>query len=92
MIWLVHDHRSSYHFHGVVGEVKMDTVLVQFDGWRGAIDYWCRYDSRDIFPVGWCTAAGHPLQPSGPKGMNSVAFTSAYMSLSYLAVSVCPCE
>ncbi|KAA0706538.1 Sex comb on midleg-like protein 2 [Triplophysa tibetana] len=37
-----------------IGEVKGDEVFVMFDGWRGAFDYWCRYDSRDIFPVGWC--------------------------------------
>ena len=38
-----------------------------FDGWKGAFDYWCRYDSRDIFPVGWCAASNHPLQPPGQK-------------------------
>ncbi|XP_026275428.1 polycomb protein SCMH1 isoform X1 [Frankliniella occidentalis] len=50
-----------------VGEVKNDMVHVTFDGWRGAFDYWCRYDSRDIFPVGWCAKSGHPLQPPGKK-------------------------
>ncbi|KAG0415975.1 hypothetical protein HPB47_006851 [Ixodes persulcatus] len=43
-------------------------IFVTFDGWRGAFDYWCRYDSRDIFPVGWCRRSGHPLQPPGNKG------------------------
>lgn len=38
-----------------------------FDGWRGAFDYWTRYDSRDIFPVGWCTRSCHPMQPPGQK-------------------------
>jgi len=38
-----------------------------FDGWKGAFDYWCRYDSRDIFPAGWCALSGHPLQPPGQK-------------------------
>lgn len=42
-------------------------IHVTFDGWRGAFDYWCRYDSRDIFPVGWCAKSGHPLQPPGQK-------------------------
>ncbi|CAK1555152.1 unnamed protein product [Leptosia nina] len=50
-----------------VGAVKNDQIHVTFDGWRGAFDYWCRYDSRDIFPVGWCARAGHPLQPPGQK-------------------------
>jgi len=52
-----------------IGEVKGDMIYVTFDGWRGAFDYWCRYDSRDIFPVGWCHKSGHPLQPPGNKGL-----------------------
>ncbi|XP_057219326.1 sex comb on midleg-like protein 2 isoform X1 [Triplophysa rosa] len=48
-----------------IGEVKGDEVFVMFDGWRGAFDYWCRYDSRDIFPVGWCGVTKHSLQPPG---------------------------
>ncbi|XP_037280784.1 polycomb protein Scm [Rhipicephalus microplus] len=51
-----------------VGAVKDDMLFVTFDGWRGAFDYWCRFDSRDIFPVGWCRLSGHPLQPPGNKG------------------------
>lgn len=50
-----------------VGAVKFDQIHVTFDGWRGAFDYWCRYDSRDIFPVGWCARSGHPMQPPGQK-------------------------
>ena len=44
-----------------------ETIFVTFDGWKGAFDYWCRYDSRDIFPVGWCAKTDHPLQPPGQK-------------------------
>ncbi|CAG7819313.1 unnamed protein product [Allacma fusca] len=53
-----------------VGDVKQDDfrIHVQFDGWRGAFDYWTTYDSREIFPVGWCRLSGHPLQPPGQKG------------------------
>lgn len=50
-----------------VGAEKGDMIHVTFDGWRGAFDYWCRHDSRDIFPVGWCAKSGHPLQPPGQK-------------------------
>ncbi|KAJ8927613.1 hypothetical protein NQ314_019891 [Rhamnusium bicolor] len=50
-----------------VGAVKNDQIHVTFDGWRGAFDYWCKYDSRDIFPVGWCAKSGHPMQPPGQK-------------------------
>ncbi|XP_047662850.1 polycomb protein SCMH1-like isoform X2 [Tachysurus fulvidraco] len=48
-----------------IGEVRGEEVFVMFDGWRGAFDYWCRYDSRDIFPVGWCAVTKHSLQPPG---------------------------
>ncbi|XP_067116324.1 polycomb protein SCMH1 [Osmerus mordax] len=48
-----------------VGEVRGDEIFVMFDGWRGAFDYWCSYDSRDIFPVGWCCLTKHSIQPPG---------------------------
>ncbi|KYM98260.1 Polycomb protein Scm [Cyphomyrmex costatus] len=41
-----------------VGAVNDDMIHITFDGWRGAFDYWCRYDSRDIFPAGWCFKTG----------------------------------
>lgn len=50
-----------------IGAISEDLVHITFDGWRGAFDYWCRYDSRDIFPVGWCEKSGHPLQSPGFK-------------------------
>lgn len=51
-----------------IGELKGDEVFIMFDGWRGAFDYWCKYDSRDIFPVGWCSLTKHSLQPPGNSG------------------------
>ncbi|XP_075904363.1 polycomb protein SCMH1 isoform X2 [Nelusetta ayraudi] len=48
-----------------VGEVRGQEIFVMFDGWRGAFDYWCPFDSRDIFPVGWCNLTKHSLQPPG---------------------------
>ncbi|XP_023810280.1 sex comb on midleg-like protein 2 isoform X2 [Oryzias latipes] len=48
-----------------IGDVRGDEVFVMFDGWRGAFDYWCKYDSRDIFPMGWCSLTKHSLQPPG---------------------------
>lgn len=50
-----------------VDAIKDDQIHVTFDGWRGAFDYWTRYDSRDIFPVGWCTRSCHPMQPPAQK-------------------------
>uniref|UniRef100_A0A674IVC4 SAM domain-containing protein n=1 Tax=Terrapene triunguis TaxID=2587831 RepID=A0A674IVC4_9SAUR len=54
-----------------IGDVRGDEVFITFDGWRGAFDYWCKYDSRDIFPVGWCGLTGDALQPPG----NNVSIT-----------------
>ncbi|KAJ9585032.1 hypothetical protein L9F63_020623, partial [Diploptera punctata] len=56
-----------------VGSVKGEMIHVTFDGWRGAFDYWCRFDSRDIFPVGWCAKSGHPLQPPGQKAAHGTS-------------------
>uniref|UniRef100_A0A3P9IX38 Scm polycomb group protein homolog 1 n=1 Tax=Oryzias latipes TaxID=8090 RepID=A0A3P9IX38_ORYLA len=61
--------RKNPHYicPATVGALRGVEVLVTFDGWRGAFDYYCRYDSRDIFPVGWCTLTGDNLQPPGTK-------------------------
>ncbi|ENN80368.1 hypothetical protein YQE_03203, partial [Dendroctonus ponderosae] len=65
-----------------VGAIKNDQIHVTFDGWKGAFDYWCKYDSRDIFPVGWCAKSGHPLQPPGQKnntGISRYSFKPAFV-------------
>ncbi|MFT7799398.1 sex comb on midleg-like protein 2 [Arapaima gigas] len=64
-----------------VGDVKGDEIFIMFDGWRGAFDYWCKYDSRDIFPVGWCAMTKHSLQPPGnsftlPKAISTLSSSS----------------
>jgi len=53
-----------------VADKDGDKIRVDFDGYLGS-DYWCRYDSRDIFPVGWCQFSGHPLQPPGKGTINN---------------------
>lgn len=59
-----------------VGAVKDDRIHITFDGWRGAFDYWCEYDSRDMFPAGWCFKSGHPLQPPKQKSTGQNRFKS----------------
>jgi polycomb protein SCMH1 len=59
-----------------VGAVKDDMIHITFDGWKGAFDYWCRFDSRDIFPAGWCSKSGHPLQPPRQKSTGPNRFKS----------------
>lgn len=51
-----------------IGAVRGDQIHITFDGWSGTFDYWCKYDSRDIFPVGWCCLTGDVLQPPGNIG------------------------
>ncbi|XP_057691206.1 polycomb protein SCMH1-like [Corythoichthys intestinalis] len=63
--------RKNPHFicPATVGALRGVEVQVTFDGWRGAFDYYCRYDSRDIFPVGWSALTGDNLQPPGTKAL-----------------------
>uniref|UniRef100_A0A8C2YI83 Scm polycomb group protein like 2 n=2 Tax=Chinchilla lanigera TaxID=34839 RepID=A0A8C2YI83_CHILA len=62
------DRKNPYFIcPATVGDVKRDEVYITFDGWSGAFDYWCKYDSREIFPVGWCCLTGDVLQPPGNK-------------------------
>ena len=51
-----------------IGGIKANMIFISFDGWRGAFDYWCDSDSRDIFPVGWAASTGHYLQSPGNNG------------------------
>ncbi len=57
-----------------IGAVNGDQIHVTFDGWRGAFDYWCRYDSREIFPAGWCEKSGHHLQSIGDRSKLQTSF------------------
>uniref|UniRef100_G3PLI0 Scm polycomb group protein like 2 n=1 Tax=Gasterosteus aculeatus TaxID=69293 RepID=G3PLI0_GASAC len=61
-----------------IGEVKGDEVFVMFDGWRGAFDYWCKYDSRDIFPVGWCSLTKHSLQSPGNSALLTISVSTTF--------------
>lgn len=67
-----------------VAAVKDDEIHVTFDGWRGAFDYWCQYDSRDIFAVGWCAKSCHPMQPPGHKGrFDSISSRQRHARVNY---------
>ena len=46
-----------------ISEVNNHEVLIHFDGWSEAYDYWLDDDSTDIHPPEWCQKTGHPLQP-----------------------------
>ncbi|XP_004866201.1 sex comb on midleg-like protein 2 isoform X2 [Heterocephalus glaber] len=62
------DRKNPYFIcPATIGGVKGDEVYITFDGWSGVFDYWCKYDSREIFPVGWCCLTGDVLHPPGNK-------------------------
>ena len=46
-----------------ISDVHSHELLVHFDGWSEAYDYWIDDDYTDIHPPGWCMKTGHPLQP-----------------------------
>ena len=37
-------------------------LLIHFDGWSNAYDYWCQSDTTDIHPVGWCGRNGRVVE------------------------------
>lgn len=49
---------------------KGSEVLVHFDGWSNAYDYWCGTDAIELHPMGWCETHGWELQI--PHGMVTV--------------------
>ena len=52
-------------------------LLIHFDGWGDAYDYWCQSDTTDIHPVGWCEQNYKKLQqPSGELFLDVVIIVS----------------
>ena len=43
------------------GAVKETEVYILFEGSKRKLDFWCFYDDRSIFPLGWCKKSGHPI-------------------------------
>ncbi|KER21156.1 hypothetical protein T265_10452 [Opisthorchis viverrini] len=64
-------HNSQLICPATIGAVNGQHIFVSFDGWSGAFDYWTRFDSRELFPVGWCKLADYPLQSPGPNALRS---------------------
>ena len=48
-----------------IKEIASNRVLVSFDGWSQSSQFWCMFNSRDLFPCGWCKKSGHTLQYPG---------------------------
>ena len=52
-----------------ITDIKDEQLLIHFDGWSMDYDYWCRPDSTDIHPRGWCSSHGVELQ--APAGIDT---------------------
>jgi len=65
-----------------ISKIRDSMCFISFDGWSGAFDYWTRYDSRDLFPVGWCERSQHPLQMPGNKDLK---IDASKLSVNYVA-------
>lgn len=50
-----------------ISDIKDGRLLIHFDGWGTQYDYWCRPDSIDIHPKGWCRSHRKELQAPGGK-------------------------
>ena len=49
-----------------ITDIKDEQLLIHFDGWSIDYDYWCKPDSTDIHPRGWCSSHGVKLiTPAG---------------------------
>ena len=55
-----------------VKDIDKDNIFISFDGWSQLCNFWCHFASRDIFPIGWCKMADHPLQLPGSEKRKSV--------------------
>ena len=49
-----------------ITDIMNNELLIHFDGWTNKYDYWCRPDTPDIHPIGWCRENRTKLQ--APKG------------------------
>lgn len=58
--------KPSMIAQATVGAVEADQVKIVFDGYP-KMGYWCFYGDRDLFPVGWCSRNGFPLQTPGKQ-------------------------
>lgn len=45
-----------------------DELLIYFDGWAHTYDYWCRYTTPEIRPIGTCKEIGQSLQSPNSLG------------------------
>lgn len=55
--------------------VNAGKLNIHLDGYEENNDFLIEWNSRDLFPVGWCKKAGLLLKPPGPKGIVGCDFS-----------------
>ncbi|KAH9504144.1 Lethal(3)malignant brain tumor-like protein 3 [Bulinus truncatus] len=63
-----------------VADTIGERILIHFDGWEDAYDYWCDITSPSIHPVGWCNSNGHSLSAPPDYGDNENFSWDTYLS------------
>ena len=58
----------SLYCVATVIRVVGDELLIYFDGWAHNYDYWCRYTSPEIRPIGTCEENNLSIQPPHSVG------------------------
>ena len=72
-----------------ITDIKDEQLLIHFDGWSVDYDYWCKPDSTDLHPKGWCSS--HRVKLQAPAGMNTLELSGSHDNKFYLEVKEC-CE
>ena len=72
-----------------IADIKDEQLLIHFDGWSVDYDYWCKPDSTDLHPKGWCSS--HRVKLQAPAGINTLGLSGSNDNKFYLEVKEC-CE
>lgn len=72
-----------------ITDIKDEQLLIHFDGWSVDYDYWCKPDSTDLHPKGWCSS--HRVELQAPAGINTLGLSGSHDNKFYLEVKEC-CE
>ena len=72
-----------------IADIKDEQLLIHFDGWSVDYDCWCKPDSTDLHPKGWCSS--HRVKLQAPAGINTLGLSGSHDNKFYLEVKEC-CE
>lgn len=60
-------------------------LKIHFNGWDDSYDQWIDCESVEIYPLGWCSIVGYPLEPPKSEDLEDpTSSTGALMSNSFV--------